>query len=360
MQSTSGFPPLARLGATAYPVARRFLFLLDPEHAHEATVRGLALAQALGLAGAKVPPGRPVECMGLRFPNAVGMAAGLDKDAQAVDAFGALGFGFIEVGTLTPRPQPGNDKPRLYRLIPSEGIINRMGFNNRGVAAALPHLRARRYPGIVGVNIGRNKTTPNEQALDDYLACLRLAHPVADYVAVNISSPNTPGLRDLLGSEALQALLHPLREEAARLDAAAGRRVPLVVKIAPDLAEGQLEAMARVFGETGIDGVIATNTTVARDQVAGQPHAGEGGGLSGAPLREASTEGVRRLRAALAPSIPIIGVGGILSGADAVEKVRAGATLVQIYTGLIYRGPGLVAECVRALQDETLSPPQPS
>ena len=351
MQSTTGFSFLARLGALAYPTARRVLFRFDPETAHEITIRGLALAQSLRLAGSMVPPGRPVECMGLKFPNAVGLAAGLDKEAEAVDAFGALGFGFVEVGTLTPRPQPGNDQPRLFRLIPCEGIINRMGFNNHGIDEAVARMRSRRYRGILGVNIGRNKITPNESALDDYLYGLRAAHPVADYVAVNISSPNTPGLRDLLGTEALRALLLPLIEEAAKLDAAAGRRVPVAVKIAPDLAEGQLEAMSGVFSEARVDAVIATNTTVSRDRVQDQPYGDQTGGLSGAPLREASTEVIRRLREVLDKKIPIIGVGGILSAADAREKLAAGATLVQIYTGLIYRGPGLVAECVRGIAE---------
>jgi dihydroorotate dehydrogenase len=351
MDAKLRFPILARVGAAAYPLGKRVLFRLDPETAHEITVKGLALAGACGLARGGPPPGRPVECMGLKFPNAVGLAAGMDKDAVAVAGFGAMGFGFIEVGTLTPRPQPGNDQPRLFRLVADEAIINRMGFNNSGIDAAVARLHSRSYRGLVGVNIGRNKTTPNERALDDYQACLRAAWPVADYIAVNISSPNTPGLRDLLLAGSLRELLGPLRQAAREMQAASGRRVPLAVKIAPDLADGQLEAMAAVFAETGIDGVIATNTTIGRERIAGRPHAQESGGLSGRPLREASTGVIRRLRAVLDPAIPIIGVGGICSAADAREKIAAGAALVQIYSGLVFRGPGLVADCVRALAD---------
>lgn len=307
----------------------------------------LEWAQKTGLCGGSMPPGKPVECMGLRFPNAVGLAAGLDKDGVAIDAMGAMGFGFLEIGTLTPKAQPGNDLPRLFRLVENEGIINRMGFNNRGVEDALPRARARRYRGILGINIGKNKVTPNENALEDYLACLRSARGVADYVAVNFSSPNTPGLRDLQSASALEALLGPLYQEAR--DPACGKPVPVAVKIAPDLDDAQLGAMADVFNRLRVDAVIATNTTIARDAVVGRPHAQEIGGLSGKPVREASTTIIRKLRGLLDTKIPIIGVGGILSGADAKEKIDAGASLIQLYTGFIYRGPALVRECVHAL-----------
>ena len=312
-------------------------------------MRALGLAQAAGLAGASVPPGRPVRCMGLDFPNAVGLAAGLDKDGEAIDALGAMGFGFLEIGTLTPRPQPGNDLPRLFRLIPAEGIINRMGFNNHGILAALPRVRARRYRGILGINIGKNKLTPTENALEDYLYCLRAAHSSADYIAVNFSSPNTPGLRELQSEAALEALLGPLLAENRVLAEATGKRVPLAVKIAPDLDDAQLSAMAGVFNRVGVDAVIATNTTVARGGVDGLVHAQETGGLSGRPVREASTAIIRKLRGVLAREIPIIGVGGIHSAEDALEKIEAGATLVQIYSGFIYHGPRLVRDCVLAL-----------
>ena len=337
----------SRLGATAYPVARKILFRCDPEDAHHWTMSALARVQATGLCGGIEPPGKPVECMGLRFPNAVGLAAGLDKDGVAIDAMGAMGFGFLEIGTLTPKAQPGNDLPRLFRLVAAEGIINRMGFNNRGIEDAIPRARARRYRGILGINIGKNKATPNEDALSDYLACLRACRGVADYVAVNFSSPNTPGLRELQSADALEALLGPLYGEAR--DPAHGKPVPVAVKIAPDLGEEQLSAMARVFNALKVDAVIATNTTIDRAAVADQPHAGETGGLSGKPVRAASTEIIRKLRAALDREIPIIGVGGIHSADDAREKIAAGASLIQLYTGFIYHGPGLVRACVDAL-----------
>ena len=343
------FSRTARTAALAYPLAREALFHLDPETAHHVTMAGLGVSRFLGLRGDAPPPGTPVRCMGLEFPNAVGLAAGLDKDAVAVDALGALGFGFIEVGTLTPLAQPGNAKPRLFRLVTAEGIVNRMGFNNGGVDAAVARLRKRRYRGILGVNIGRNKITPNERAVDDYLACLRAAAPVADYIAVNFSSPNTPGLRELQAADALRGVIEPLMEERDALARKKGAPLPVAIKIAPDLGEGELTAMAGVFAETKVDAVIATNTTLARDTVEGLPHAKETGGLSGLPLRDASTEVIRRLRGVLNPSIPIIGVGGIHSAADAAEKIEAGATLIQLYTGFIYHGPQLVADCVERL-----------
>lgn len=296
----------------------------------------------LGPAGRNDRP--PVEVMGLRFPNPAGLAAGMDKSASAVDAWLACGFGFVEVGTLTPRPQPGNPTPRLFRIVERKAIINRMGFNNPGIDAAVTRLRRRSGNGIVGVNIGKNFDTPIERAAEDYLACLRAAYEVADYVAVNISSPNTRGLRDLQAEEPVRRLIAALKAEQDSLHTRSGRRVPLLVKIAPDLDPEQIDALARVFVELELDGVIATNTTVSRAGVEDLPLAREQGGLSGAPLAPRSTEVIAAFRALLPPRIPIIGVGGILDAADAAEKLAAGASLLQVYTGLVYRGPGLISE----------------
>jgi dihydroorotate dehydrogenase len=287
--------------------------------------------------------------MGLVFPNAVGLAAGLDKNGEHVDALAALGFGFIEVGTVTPRPQPGNPRPRLFRIPQAGALVNRMGFNNLGVDRLVYNLGRMRYRGILGINIGKNFDTPIERAAADYLACMRKTYPLASYLAVNISSPNTPDLRRLQSSDELDRLLAALKGEQQALFRTFGRYVPLILKIAPDLSEEQIEGVAKSLLNHGIDAVIATNTTVARTGVEGLPHGNEVGGLSGGPLRERSTTVVRRLRAALGQRIPVIGVGGILRGEDAVEKIAAGATLIQLYTGLIYAGPPLVAECVRAL-----------
>ncbi len=327
------------------------LFALDPEAAHDATFRGLDLAAKFGLAAAVLPraPASPVRTMGLDFPNRVGVAAGLDKNADHIDGLAALGFGFIECGTVTPRPQPGNPKPRVFRLIEEEALINRLGFNNDGVTRFLANANRARYRGVLGLNIGKNFDTPNERAVDDYLACLRAVYERASYVAVNVSSPNTRGLRELQHEEALAALLAALKSEQAILAQRHGKYTPITIKIAPDLQPAAIEGIARLLVRHRIDGVIATNTTVARDAVKGARHADEAGGLSGRPLRAAATEVIRTLARALDGALPIIGVGGILSGADAREKVDAGATLVQIYTGLIYRGPDLVAECARAL-----------
>jgi dihydroorotate dehydrogenase len=333
-----------------YPLLRPLLFRLDGETAHDLTFRMLDTAVRLGLTRAPAAlPGRSVECMGLRFPNPVGLAAGLDKNAAHVDGLASFGFGFLEVGTVTPRPQPGNPRPRLFRLPAARGIINRMGFNNGGVDGLLANAAAVRYRGILGINIGKNFDTPIERAADDYLACLRKVHARADYVTVNISSPNTKNLRSLQEGDALLALLRALKEEQTALAATHGRRVPLAVKIAPDLDESQLDAIADVLVSTGMDAVIATNTTLSRDGVAGLPHGNEAGGLSGAPVREKSTAVVRGLAKRLGGRLPIIAAGGILSGADAREKIDAGATLVQVYSGLIYRGPALVGEAIRAL-----------
>jgi dihydroorotate dehydrogenase len=334
-----------------YPLFRPLLFAADPETAHEIVFRGLDAAAATGLAQFLAPrlPASPVTAMGLAFPNPVGLAAGLDKNAAHLDGLATLGFGFLEAGTVTPRPQPGNPKPRMFRLTEAEALINRLGFNNDGVERFLANVARSGYRGILGVNIGRNFDTPNERAADDYLACLRAVYPIASYVAVNVSSPNTTGLRDLQSEEALGALLARLVSERTALAQVHGRRVPLAVKIAPDLEADAIDGIARLLIRHGIDGVIATNTTTARDGVVGHRFAGEPGGLSGRPLRERSTAVIRRLARTLDGALPIIGVGGILAADDARAKIDAGATLVQLYTGLVYRGPGLVAECVSAL-----------
>jgi dihydroorotate dehydrogenase len=288
--------------------------------------------------------------MGLKFPNRIGLAAGLDKEGNTIDALGRLGFGCIEIGTITPRPQAGNPKPRLFRLIQEEAIINRMGFNNPGIDAGVANVRlSKSFKGIVGFNIGKNKDTPNENAADDYLACLRKAYPVADYVAVNLSSPNTPGLRDLQGAEASARLLELLKNEQLKLAAEHGKQVPLLFKVAPDLDATHIRDLAQVFIDGGLDGLIATNTTLDRHQVAGHPRAGEAGGLSGRPVFEKSTATLKQFAEHLGGRIPIIGVGGISSLEDAREKLQAGAALVQIYTSFIYQGPKLVRELARGL-----------
>ncbi|MEM9056909.1 MAG: quinone-dependent dihydroorotate dehydrogenase, partial [Pseudomonadota bacterium] len=295
-------------------------------------------------------PKLPVEVMGIRFPNPVGLAAGLDKDARYLDGLAALGFGFIEVGTVTPVGQPGNDKPRMFRLPASEALINRMGFNNDGVDALVRRVRAARFGGVLGINIGKNKATPEDRALDDYRQCLRAVYPLASYVTVNISSPNTPGLRNLQAEDALKTLLAGLAAEREKLWREHARRVPLVVKIAPDMDDATAASTAAILCDFGIDGVIVTNTTVERAAVAGQPHGDEVGGLSGAPVREAADRVLRTVAEAAAGRLAIIGVGGIMSGADAARKVALGADLVQVYTGLIYRGPALVGDAVEALR----------
>jgi dihydroorotate dehydrogenase len=334
-----------------YALLRPLLFRFDPERAHRWTLGMLDCAHALGLGSLIAPnrPSAPVEAMGLTFPNAVGLAAGLDKNGEHVGGLAALGFGFIEVGTVTPRPQPGNPRRRLFRIPQARALINRMGFNNLGVDRLVYNLGRARYHGILGVNIGKNFDTPNERAAADYVACMRKAYPLASYLVVNISSPNTATLRQLQSGDELDRLLDALKAEQRELSRASGRYVPLTVKIAPDLSEEQIETIARSLLDHGVDGVIATNTTVSRTGVEGLTYGDEAGGLSGAPLRERSTAVVRRLHAALGERIPIIGVGGILCGQDAVEKIAAGAKLVQLYSGLVYVGPQLVSECVRAL-----------
>ena len=334
-----------------YPLLRPALFSLDPEDAHRLTLAGLDAAHRLGLLGL-LPraAGRPAHVMGIDFPNPVGLAAGLDKDGAHIDALAALGFGFIEIGTVTPRPQSGNPQPRLFRLPKAEAIINRMGFNNLGVDNLVKNVEASRFKGVLGINIGKNKDTPNERAVDDYLACLDKVYAHATYVTVNISSPNTQGLRELQKDDALDALLSALKHRQSDLAQQHGRYVPIALKIAPDLDDAQIAAIAALLMMHRIDAVIATNTTLARDLVAGQPNADETGGLSGAPVRAAATRVIRELARHLQNEIPIIGVGGILSGVDAREKIEAGAALVQLYSGLIYRGPDLVRECVQALR----------
>ncbi|HEX6136934.1 MAG TPA: quinone-dependent dihydroorotate dehydrogenase [Casimicrobiaceae bacterium] len=334
-----------------YPWLRPLLFAADPEAAHALTLAGLDVAARTGLGRLVAPalPASPVDAMGLRFPNRVGLAAGLDKNAEHLAGLATLGFGFLEAGTVTPRAQPGNARPRLFRIAAAQALVNRLGFNNAGVERFVANVERSGYRGILGINIGKNFDTPNERAADDYVACLRAVHAHASYVTINVSSPNTQGLRDLQAEEALGRLLARLVRERDDLAQRSGRRVPLAVKIAPDLDDGALRAIARLLAAHRIDGAIATNTTLARDGVAGLPHAAEPGGLSGAPLRERATAVLRTLAKALDGALPIVGVGGIMSGNDAREKLAAGATLVQLYTGLIYRGPALVGECVRAL-----------
>ncbi|MDP1926233.1 MAG: quinone-dependent dihydroorotate dehydrogenase [Thiobacillus sp.] len=333
-----------------YSLLRSALFSLDPEDAHGFTLASLDAARTLGLL--KLLPratAKTVHVMGIDFPNAVGLAAGLDKDGAHINALAELGFGFIEIGTVTPRPQSGNPKPRLFRLPAAEALINRMGFNNLGVDNLVRNVQASGYTGVLGINIGKNKDTPNEQAVDDYLACLDKVYPHARYVTVNISSPNTQNLRELQKDEALDALLSAIKLRQSELAQRHGKYVPIALKIAPDLDEAQIAAIAALLMMHRIDAVIATNTTLARDAVAGLPNAAESGGLSGAPVRAASTQVIRTLAHHLKNEVPIIGVGGILSGKDAQDKIAAGASLVQLYSGLIYRGPGLINECVRQL-----------
>ena len=338
-----------------YGLARPFLFGLDPEAAHDLTIDALArLQNTLAMClWSQARVADPVTIAGLAFPNRVGLAAGLDKNGRCIDGFGAMGFGFIEVGTVTPKAQPGNAKPRLFRLKEAQALINRLGFNNAGLEAFVANVRSARSfraaGGIVGLNIGKNAATPIERAADDYLAGLAGVYPFADYVTVNISSPNTKDLRALQGDDALDALLAALCKRRDRLAGEHERRVPMFLKIAPDLDDVQIDHIAATLLRHGIDGVVATNTTVSRKAVQGLPHADEAGGLSGKPVLEASNRVIRRLRAALGPQFPIIGVGGVLSGADALAKREAGADLVQIYTGLIYKGPALVSEAARAL-----------
>ena len=338
-----------------YALTRPFLFGLDPEHAHDLTLDAIAALQGTPAQclWAQARTADPVTVAGLKFPNRIGLAAGLDKNGRCIDGLGAMGFGFIEVGTVTPLGQPGNPKPRMFRLPAQDALINRLGFNNLGLAAFVANVkRARSFRaggGVLGLNIGKNAATPIADATSDYLLGLDGVYPHADYVTVNISSPNTKNLRELQSDAALDALLGALQTRKARLARQHGRTVPMFVKIAPDLDETQVALIAGTLRNNGIDGVVATNTTINRDAVAGLPHAEEAGGLSGRPVLEASNRVIRQLRAALGTAYPIIGVGGVLSGQDALAKRSAGADLVQIYTGLIYKGPALVAQCGKAL-----------
>jgi dihydroorotate dehydrogenase len=343
-----------------YALARPFLFKLDPEIAHELTINALARTQGTLLAraycGGRVND--PIKLAGLTFPNRVGLAAGLDKNARCIDGLAAMGFGFVEVGTVTPKAQGGNPKPRMFRLPEAHALINRLGFNNDGLAAFIANVQKSKFrnqkgqtPLLLGLNIGKNATTPIENAVDDYLVCLDGVYPHADYVTVNISSPNTKNLRALQSDEALDALLGRIAERREALASQHGKRVPIFVKIAPDLDDAQVEVIAATLKRHAMDGVVATNTTLSRDAVKGLRHAEETGGLSGAPVREASNRVIGQLRAALGAGFPIIGVGGVMSGNDAVSKIKAGADVVQIYTGLIYQGPELVTQAALSIKN---------
>ena len=338
-----------------YSLLRPWLFCLDPEQAHNLTLTNLDRAQRWGLLDKLVskPIADPQRVCGIEFPNPVGLAAGLDKDGKHIDALAALGFGFLEIGTVTPRPQPGNPKPRMFRLPEAQAIINRMGFNNDGVEACVARVRKSRYwqsGGVMGLNIGKNASTPIEEAASDYVLGMEAVYDIATYITVNISSPNTKNLRALQGEDMLRDLLRNLDDARKRLSDRTGIRKPVFLKIAPDLDQDDIHLIADLLIEFGMDAVIATNTTIARDGVQGLEHGEEAGGLSGAPVRTASNAVIKALKARLGDQLPIIGVGGILSGADAREKIRSGASLVQLYSGLIYRGPDLINECARALR----------
>jgi len=347
-----------------YPLLRKFFFALDAETAHGVGMAGIDFAKATGIACLLARPVAPdpVTVMGLEFPNPVGLAAGLDKNGEHVDALAAQGFGFIEIGTVTPRAQPGNPKPRLFRIPEKQAIINRMGFNNDGVEKLLSNIAGARFAregGVLGINIGKNFDTPIEKAADDYLLCLERVYTAASYVAVNISSPNTKNLRELQRDDALDALLGSLKAAQARLADRHGRYVPLALKVAPDLEDAQIQAIAALLRQHRMDGVIATNTTLSRAGVEGMPNAEQAGGLSGAPVLALSTAVICKLAAALGGEVPIVGVGGIMNGDDAAAKIAAGASLVQFYTGFIYRGPELVAEAAAAIaKQRTLHSPR--
>ncbi len=339
-----------------YSLIRKFFFSLDPEMAHGLGMNGVEFLNRAGIACLLARPvaPNPVKVMGLTFPNPVGLAAGLDKNGEHIDALASLGFGFIEIGTVTPRAQPGNPKPRMFRITEKQAIINRMGFNNHGVDQLLANVAKSKFAqsrGILGINIGKNFDTPIEKAADDYLICLERVYTAASYVAINISSPNTKNLRELQKDDALDALLCQLKAEQTRLADKHGKYVPLVLKIAPDLEDEQVQSIADLLRQHRMDGVIATNTTLSRAEVAGLPNADEAGGLSGVPVFERSTSVLKKLAGHLRSEVPIIGVGGIMKGEDAVAKLDAGASLVQIYSGFIYRGPELVGEVARAIAE---------
>ncbi|HEY4294180.1 quinone-dependent dihydroorotate dehydrogenase [Luteibacter sp.] len=335
-----------------YDLIRPLLFMLDAETAHGLTLYASDVAQRSGLSGwiATPPSDLPVRAFGIDFPNPVGLAAGLDKNGEHLDGLAALGFGFVEIGTVTPRPQTGNDRPRMFRLPAHEAVINRLGFNNGGIDALVRNVEKTAFRGVLGINIGKNKDTPNERAIDDYLLCLERAYPLASYVTVNISSPNTQGLRDLQEEETLRRFIGELREAQERLAGWHGKRTPMLLKIAPDLSDTELDAIADVLLASAIDGVVCTNTTIDRTDVAGDPNARQTGGLSGRPLFAKSTAVLRGMRARLGDKLPIVGVGGILDGDTAAEKMEAGASLVQVYSGLVYRGPKLIAEAVAEIR----------
>ncbi|MEZ9564200.1 quinone-dependent dihydroorotate dehydrogenase [Vibrio artabrorum] len=334
-----------------YRLARTGFFQLDAEKAHDLAIQNFKrfTGTPIDLLYRQKLPHRPVECMGLTFKNPVGLAAGLDKNGECIDAFGAMGFGFVEVGTVTPRPQTGNDKPRIFRLIEAEGIINRMGFNNLGVDNLIENVKKSNYDGILGINIGKNKDTPIEKGAEDYLICMEKVYQYAGYIAVNISSPNTPGLRSLQYGEALDELLSELKAKQSELEEKHGKYVPLALKIAPDLSDDEISQICGSLIKNKIDGVIATNTTLDRSIVEGMKHCDEAGGLSGRPVQLRSTEVVRKLYEELGDQLPIIGVGGVDSYVSAKEKLMAGAKLVQVYSGFIYKGPGLVRDIVKNL-----------
>ena len=334
-----------------YPAARAILFRLDAERAHHLSMAGLRQTEKFGLLKSMttIPESKPVRMAGLTFPNPIGLAAGLDKEANTIDALGLLGFGHIEVGTLTPKPQDGNEAPRLFRLPQHKALINRMGFNNPGIDQGLANARsASNFKGIVGINIGKNKTTPNENANDDYAIAFEKSYPWADYITANFSSPNTPGLRDLQSEDAAGRLLETLKKLQEKLHKETGRYVPFALKVAPDLDEKEISGLSRVFRDGGLDFLIATNTTLERGAVKGHPNADQAGGLSGAPLTSHATEVIAQFHGGLGTEVPIIGAGGIFSAEDALAKKAAGASLVQIYTGFVYRGPALVHEIIRA------------
>lgn len=334
-----------------YQHIRDVLFRFDAETSHELSLDMLGAAERLRLLSlfASKVPSNPVQVMGLSFDNPVGLAAGLDKNGDYFNALGALGFGFVEIGTITPRPQAGNPQPRLFRIPQAQAIINRMGFNNKGVDYLVEQVKKRRYSGILGINIGKNAVTPVENAVDDYLICLRKVYDYADYITVNISSPNTPGLRNLQFGDSLSQLLAPLKTEQTALHKATGRYVPIAVKIAPDMDESEIHQVAGILLQEGMDGVIATNTTITRVGVEEYENGDEAGGLSGLPVRDKSTYVIKTLNACLGGKLPIIGVGGILDGASAADKIRAGASLVQVYSGFIYEGPSLIGRAAAGI-----------
>lgn len=334
-----------------YPAIRKVLFQFDAETIHELTIKGLKStgSSPLNALYKQRVTDKPVKVMGIDFPNPLGLAAGLDKNGECIDAFAAMGFGFIEIGTITPRPQPGNDKPRIFRLPEANAIINRMGFNNKGVDYLVSQVRAAKFKGVLGINIGKNKDTPEEKAKDDYIHCMRKVYDFATYITINISSPNTPGLRALQYGDALNELLSALKIEQEVLAKQYGKYVPIAVKIAPDLTEDEVLSIAQSLIDNNIDGVIATNTTLSREGVEKLEHGNEQGGLSGAPVKDKSTTVIRILAKALDNKLPIIGVGGIASSSDANEKLAAGASLVQIYTGFIYQGPPLIKAIVNGI-----------